>query len=124
MLQLRLRACCAPAQPGPPAPRPPAAAGARGALLRSRGWRQGLPVWDRAATCCLQPQPHNGALVSLRPADGGQCLPAHPRLRALLYEAAVLAGQHGAGWAGPTALGHRCRALCPRSGVVPVPEPR
>lgn len=35
---------------------------ARGALLRLRGWWQGLPVWDRAATCCPQLQPHNGPL--------------------------------------------------------------
>lgn len=62
-------------------------------------------MWDRAATCCPQPQPHNGALVRRRPAGGGQRLPAHPRLRALLCGAAALAGQHGAGRAGPTAPG-------------------
>lgn len=46
--------------------------GARRALLRSRGWRQGLPVWDPAATCCPQPQPHNGALVHRQAAGGGR----------------------------------------------------
>lgn len=49
-------------------------------------------MWDRAATCCPQPQSHNGALVSLRPAAGGQYLPAHPRLRALLCGAAARLG--------------------------------
>ncbi|XP_047693677.1 basic salivary proline-rich protein 4-like [Prionailurus viverrinus] len=89
--------CCSPGSvcavpwPGPahPCPRP---ASTRGALLRSRGWRQGLPVRDRAATCRPQPQPHNGALVRGRPAGGGQRLPAHPGLRAPLCGVVAWAG--------------------------------
>lgn len=110
--------CCSPGSvcavpwPGPahPCPRP---ASTRGALLRSRGWRQGLPVRDRAATCRPQPQPHNGALVCGRPAGGGQRLPAHPGLRAPLCGVVARAGstepdrqappELGRGAAGPRA---------------------
>lgn len=54
--------------------------GARRALLRLRGWRQGLLVWDWAATCCPQPQPHNGALVSGRAGVRAE-LPGPPRVQ-------------------------------------------
>lgn len=66
-----LAVCCALTWPSLPVPPP---CWAPRALLRSRGWRQGLPVWDRAATCCPQPQPHNEALVS----SGQRAVPPSP----------------------------------------------
>ena len=110
--------CCSPGSvcavpwPGPahPCPRP---ASTRGALLRSRGWRQGLPVRDRAATCRPQPQPHNGALVRGRPAGGGQRLPAHPGLRAPLCGVVARAGSTEPDGQAPPELG--------RGAAGPVP---
>lgn len=66
-----LAVCWALTWPGLPMPPP---CWAPRALLRSRGWRQGLPVWDRAATCCPQPQPHNEALVR----NGQRAAPPSP----------------------------------------------
>lgn len=70
---LRAWPCVGCALTWPSLPMPPPC-WARRALLRSRGWRQGLPVWDRAATCCPQPQPHNEALVS----NGRRAVPPSP----------------------------------------------
>lgn len=113
-----VRSCCRPRSvsatpwPGPahPGPHP---ASTRGALLRSRGWRQGLPVRDQAATCCPQPQPHNGALVSGRPAGSGQRLPAHPGLRAPLCVGAARPGSTEPDKQAPPVLGHS------KAGPVP-----
>lgn len=116
-------ALCVPSL-GPARPtRAPHPAGACRALLRSRGWRQGLLVWDRAATCCPQPQPHNGALVSGRAAGSGQRFPAHPGLRTPLCGAVALAGRHGVGQPAQPALGNSDAGPEPQPHAICVPAP-
>lgn len=111
-------------EPRPSPARPthaPHPTGACRVLLRLRGWRQGLLVWDRAATCCPQPQSHNEALVSGR--AGGQRFPARPGLRAPLCGAVVLTGQHGAQQAAQPTWGHSGAGPVPQPSAAPVPAP-